>query len=182
MKTKSPIEKLQFPIGKFRKPDIISTKQITAWITTLENFPAKIKNRTTTLTVQQLNWKYRPNGWNIKQLVHHCADSHMNCFIRFKLALTEDNPTNKPYEEQLWAELTDGNSDEIFHSLQLIESIHYKWVLVIKSMDELALNKTFTHPAQSTTSCLAEVIGMYAWHCNHHFAQIELALEHQGQI
>lgn len=182
MKNNFDIENLKFPIGKFQKPDSISKHDLKTWIATIENFPAKIKKLTSTLSVQELNWIYRPEGWCIKQVVHHCADSHINSIIRFKLALTEDNPTIKPYEEQLWAELIDGKSDDIFHSLQIIESVHYRWVLLLKSMGTAELKRQFTHPANKKTSCLDEIIGMYAWHCNHHLAHIEQALAHKGQF
>lgn len=175
-------ESLKYPIGRYQKLEVITQEQLKTWIEAIESFPAKIKKLTSTLSVEQLNWIYRPEGWSIKQVVHHCADSHMNSMIRFKLALTEDNPTIKPYEEQLWAELVDGNSDAVFQSLQLLESVHYRWVLLLKSLGAVELKRTFTHPATSKTSCLDEVIGMYAWHCNHHLAHIEQALQHKGQF
>jgi DinB superfamily len=181
-KTMNIPETLKYPLGKFQKPEVISEHDLKTWIEAIENFPAKIKKLTSTLSVQELNWVYRPDGWCIKQVVHHCADSHMNAFIRFKLALTEDNPTIKPYQEQLWAELVDGNSDDIFHSLQIIESVHYRWVLLLKSLGTAQLKRQYTHPATQKTSCLDEIIGMYAWHCNHHLAHIEQALANKGQF
>jgi len=182
METNIPLEKLKYPIGKFQKPDAISENDLKTWIEAIENFPVKIKKLTSTLSAQKLNWVYRPEGWCIKQVVHHCADSHMNSIIRFKLALTEDNPMIKPYEEQLWAELVDGNSDDIFHSLQLIESVHYRWVLLLKSLGTAELKRQFTHPAIKKTYSLDAMIGMYAWHCNHHLAHIEQALACEGQF
>lgn len=182
MKKNFDIEKLKYPIGKFQKPNSISKEDLKTWIEAIENFPAKIRKLTATLSVQELNWVYRPKGWCIKQVVHHCADSHMNSIIRFKLALTEENPTIKPYQEELWAELVDGNSNAIFHSLQLIESVHNRWVLLLKSFEKAELERQYTHPATNKTSCLDEIIGMYAWHCDHHLAHIEQALAHKGQF
>jgi hypothetical protein len=176
------LEKLKFPIGKCPKIDDVSENDLATWITTIEEFPSKIKSMTSTLSIEKLNWIYRPNGWSIKQVVHHCADSHINSFIRFKLALTEDVPAIKPYEEQLWAELVDGKSDDILHSLQIIESIHYRWVLLLKSFGERELKRQFFHPANLKKSSLAETIGVYAWHCNHHLAHIEQALKYKGQF
>ena len=176
------LEKLKFPIGKFEKTDAISKNDLDTWISTIEDFPSKIKNRTATLAVEELNWIYRPNGWSIKQVVHHCADSHINSFIRFKLALTENVPTIKPYQEDLWATLADGNSDNISHSIQIIEGIHARWVLLIKSMGENELKRQFFHPANGKASSLEETIGVYAWHCNHHFAHIEQALNYKDQF
>jgi hypothetical protein len=176
------LEKLKFPIGKCPKIDSVSENDLETWIKDIENFPSKIKKLTSTLSAEELNWIYRPGGWNIKQVVHHCADSHMNSFIRFKLALTEEIPTIKPYEEALWAELADGNSNDISPSLQIIEGVHARWVLLLKNFAEKELKRQFFHPANNKNSCLDETIGMYAWHCNHHLAHIEQALLHKGQF
>ena len=178
----STLEKLKFPIGKCPKIDDVSQNDLETWIAVIESFPSKIKNLTSTLSVQELNWIYRPKGWNIKQVVHHCADSHINSFIRFKLALTEDVPDIKPYEEQLWAELADGNSDDISPSLQIIEGVHARWVLLLKSFGEKELKKQFFHPGNMKLVSLEENIGVYAWHCNHHLTHIEQALTHKGQF
>lgn len=182
MKKNSDIEKLKFPIGKYHKTDSISENDLETWITTIETFPSKIKNLTKILSVEELNWVYRPKDWSIKQVVHHCADSHINSFIRFKLSLTEDVPTIKPYEEALWAELSDGNSNDIGASLQIIEGVHARWVLLLKSLDSTELKRQFFHPENMKISCLDETIGVYAWHCNHHLAHIEQALLHKGQF
>ncbi|MES2575521.1 MAG: putative metal-dependent hydrolase [Bacteroidota bacterium] len=182
MKNTFNLEKLKFPIGQFQKPETISQNDLDSWINNIESFPSRIKNLTENLSVKELNWIYRPQGWNIKQVVHHCADSHMNSLIRFKLALTEDIPTIKPYEEQLWAELADGNSDDIYPSLQLIEGLHKRWVVLLKSFSEEELKRQFIHPANNKISSLAETIGTYAWHCNHHLAHIEQALANKGQF
>jgi hypothetical protein len=176
------LEKLKFPIGQFQKPETISQNDLDNWINDIETFPSKVKNLTENLSIEELNWIYRPKGWNIKQVVHHCADSHMNSLIRFKLALTEEVPTIKPYEEQFWAELADGNSDDISPSLQLIEGLHKRWVLLLKSFGATELKRQFIHPANNKTSFLDETIGMYAWHGNHHLAHIEQALAHIGQF
>lgn len=176
------LEQLKFPIGQFEKPNEISNDVLSQWITVIEEFPNKIKSITNSLSVEELNWNYRPNGWNIKQVVHHCADSHMNSFIRFKLALTEENPTIKPYEEALWANLIDGNDNNISYSLQIMEGIHAKWSLLLKTFQEKELNKTFHHPGSNKNYTLKEAIGLYAWHCNHHFAHIEQALLHKNNF
>jgi hypothetical protein len=176
------LEKLRFPIGEFQKPETISQNDLENWITAIETFPKKIKTLTENLSTAQLNWIYRPSGWSIKQVVHHCADSHMNSFIRFKLALTEDVPTIKPYEEDRWAALTDGNSDNIFPSIQIIEGLHTRWVMLLKSFGEKELKRQFTHPANNKTSSLDEIIGVYAWHCSHHLAHIEQAILYKGKF
>ena len=182
MKNNFDIEKLKFPIGKFHKTESIAENDLKTWIAIIENFPSKIKNLTSTLSVAELNWVYRPKGWKIKQVVHHCADSHINSFIRFKLALTEDVPTIKPYEEAMWAELADGNTDDILPSLQIIEGVHARWVLLLKSLGSTKLKRQFFHPENLKISSLEETIGMYAWHCNHHLAHIEQAILHKGNF
>ena len=174
------LEELKYPIGQFEKPAIISPELITKWISFIEEFPIKIKSITNSLSKEELSLKYRPNGWSIKQVVHHCADSHMNAFIRFKLALTEENPTIKPYNEAFWAELIDGNSDNITSSLQIIEGVHTKWSLLLKNLTKKDLNKTYYHPENKTTYVLKEVLALYAWHCNHHFAHIEQAVQYKN--
>lgn len=176
------LEKLRFPIGVFQKPDSITQNHLKNWIETIENFPTEIKKLTENLSVEQLNWIYRPQGWSIKQVVHHCADSHMNSLVRFKLALTEEIPTIKPYEEQLWAELADGISNSISPSLQIIEGVHARWVLLLKSFGEKELKRQFIHPANAKILQLDETIGTYAWHCNHHLAHIKQAIHQKGQF
>lgn len=182
MEKQIDLEKLRFPIGEFQKPDIITSSDLNKWIATIANFPQTIKSLTEKLSIEELNWIYRPNGWKIKQVVHHCADSHMNSLIRFKLALTEENPIVKPYEEQFWAELVDGKSNDISASIKIIEGVHTRWVLLLKSFGETELKRQFTHPANQKTSCLDEIIGVYAWHCKHHLAHIEQALLYKGEF
>lgn len=182
MKNDLNLEKLKFPIGKCPKIDDVSENDLKTWIATIESFPTKIKQLTQNLSVEELNWIYRPKGWCIKQVVHHCADSHINSFMRFKLALTEDVPTIKPYEEQLWAELADGNSNDILPSLQIIEGIHIRWVLLLKSLSSSGLKRQFFHPGNLKISSLEATVGVYAWHCNHHLAHIEQALSYKGQF
>lgn len=182
MENNFDIEKLKFPIGEFQKPVSISENDLATWITIIKSFPNRLKTLTKNLSVEELNWIYRPKGWSIKQVVHHCADSHMNSFIRFKLALTEDIPTIKPYEEQLWGELADSVSNDISPSIQIIEGIHNRWVLLLKSLDEKELKRQFYHPGNKKTFSLDETIGVYAWHCHHHLAHIEQALLYKGQF
>ena len=182
MENTQNLEALKFPIGHFAKPEFIVAKDIEYWIETIALFPSRIKKITSNLSTEELHWRYRPEGWKIKQVVHHCADSHMNSFIRFKLALTEDNPTIKPYDEAKWATLTDGDCDDISASLLILEGIHARWTILLKSFDESHLSKTFTHPESKKRYELKEAIGLYAWHCNHHFAHIEQALLYKGKF
>jgi len=173
------MNKLRFPIGPFTVPKNITQKQINQSISDIETFPAKLRKETELLTNAQLDTVYRPDGWTIRQVVHHCADSHMNSFIRFKLAITEDTPTIKPYFEDRWAELIDSVMP-IEPSLRIIEGIHERWVAILQSLSANDLKKGFNHPEQGRVIPLDEVIAMYAWHSNHHLAHITTLKKNKG--
>jgi len=176
------LEKLKFPIGEFKKPDNININQISKWIYDIENFPKNVNQLTKDLSVEQLNWNYRPEGWTIKQVAHHCADSHMNSLIRFKLALTEDTPTIRPYYEARWADLIDGNDDNINDTLNLLKGLHAKLGKLLHNLSSKDLTKEFVHPEHGKHFRLDETIGVYAWHCNHHLAHIKQAIDHKGSF
>jgi hypothetical protein len=176
------LEKLKFPIGPFSKPDVITKENIKKWTEAIELFPSQVRKITQNLSQEELNWRYRPEGWTIKQVVHHCADSHMNSIIRFKLALTEDIPVIKPYEEADWALLPDGNSNDLTASIQILEGVHAKWSLLLKSFGDQEFARQFKHPASGKIFTLEVALGLYAWHCNHHLAHIEQALSYKGMF
>ncbi|MBC5841110.1 putative metal-dependent hydrolase [Flavobacterium sp. F-380] len=165
-------EDLRYPIGKFETPTTITTAQIAGWIEAIATFPARLANEVQLLTEEQLDTPYRPDGWTIRQVVHHCADSHMNSFIRLKLAITENEPTIKPFDESKWAELADAKTMSIAPSLQMIEGIHERWTVALKNLTEEQYNCKFIHPDHENKIRLDEYIGMYAWHSNHHLAHI----------
>lgn len=166
------LEQLKFPIGKFEKPTTITKYDLLKWILDISTFPTRIKNEVNNLTDQQLDTPYRPQGWTIRQVVHHCADSHMNSLTRFKLSLTEDKPTVKPYYEERWAELHDSKNMPIEPSLKMIEGIHERWTVLLNSLVESDYSKIFIHPEHGKEFRIDENIGIYAWHCNHHLAHI----------
>ena len=170
------LEQLKYPAGKFVKPESITKEIIDSAISEIENFPSLVKFEIQNLEEKDLQLRYRPEGWTITQVVHHCADSHINSYMRFKLALTENVPTIKPYEESLWAELPDNNLSP-FVSLKLLDALHEKWVYILKSLSEEDLNKEFIHPDQSEKISLKENISIYSWHCRHHLAHIRQAKE-----
>ena len=170
------LEQLKYPAGKLVKPESITKEIIDSAISEIENFPSLVKFEIQNLEEKDLQLRYRPEGWTITQVVHHCADSHINSYMRFKLALTENVPTIKPYEESLWAELPDNNLSP-FVSLKLLDALHEKWVYIIKSLSEEDLNKEFIHPDQSEKISLKENISIYSWHCRHHLAHIRQAKE-----
>ena len=173
---------LKYPIGEFVNPKIYSLNNISEWIDVISSFYEKLSKDVDSLTKEQWRWQYRPDGWTIQQIVHHCADSHMNSFIRFKLTITETNPTIKPYNEKLWAELSDSKDAPIDWSLSLIYGLHKRWTHFLKSLTQEDLNRTYFHPEQNKFVKLYENIAHYAWHCNHHLEHIKLAKKCEGKV
>ncbi len=171
------MEKLKYPIGRFKKPATIDQATIQTWINNIETFPVELEALTKNLSTEQLNLRYRPGGWTVKQVVHHCADSHINSIIRFKLALTEDHPTIRPYFEDRWAELPDSLDDNIEDAMTIIQGVHRKWVKLLKTLSPEQLDRTFVHPEYGKVYNLKENIGIYAWHGKHHLGHIRLALK-----
>jgi hypothetical protein len=171
---------LRFPIGEFKKPETITGHDLEQWLDDIETFPAAIRSEVEKLTPEQLDTPYRPGGWTIRQVVHHCADSHMNSLTRLKLALTEDKPTIKPYYEDRWAELNDSKSMPVEPALQMIVGLHSRWVGLLKSLNEEELGRTFIHPEHNREIRIDENIGLYAWHCSHHLAHIKKLKESKG--
>lgn len=168
----SGIENLKYPIGKFNSPEIISEAHIKDWIAIIANFPLHISTEVSQLSLSEFGYKYRPGGWTIKQVLNHCVDSHMNTVVRFKLALTEDCPTIKPYDESAWAELSDTLQYSINDSIILLEQIHKRWVFLLKSLNSEQFNRKFLHPNGDELVSLKENLGIYAWHCQHHLQHI----------
>ncbi|REE82021.1 DinB family protein [Lutibacter oceani] len=174
------LEKLKYPIGKLTIPTSITNKTIEEWILVIENFPVKLENLVKNLSDSQLDTVYRENGWTIKQVIHHCADSHINSYIRFKWSLTENTPLIKAYYEDKWAELFDSKSAPISLSLNQLKALHEKWVFLLKGLSINDLQKEFIHPEGNKSVSLAENIGIYAWHCNHHYAHINNLIVTKG--
>ena len=173
------LELKKFPIGKFQDPTKISDQDIDKHITTLTEFPSKLKNLVGNWSNEQLDTQYRESGWTVRQLINHLADSHMNSYIRFKLALTENNPTVKPWDQTQWAELQDSFNMDIKPALQILKGLHKRWVFELKSLTNREFESTFHHPEQHRNITLRESLAFYAWHCNHHFAHIQtLKTEH----
>ncbi|WKL46208.1 putative metal-dependent hydrolase [Flavobacterium pectinovorum] len=166
------LEKLKYPIGKFIAPKTYSSDYILAKIEEIESFPERLKQETGDLNNDQLNTPYRPGGWTVRQVIHHCAESHMNCFIRIKWTLTENNPVIKPYDENHWSALQDNLHMPIESSLNLLEGLHARLAFLMKSLSETELEKSFIHPENNSEYKIKEIIGLYAWHGNHHLAHI----------
>ena len=181
MKSKEELEPLRFPNGRFTAPEEYTQEVLDDAIAVIASFPQQIRKAVDGLSEEQLNWKYRPDGWNVRQVVHHCADSHMNAFIRFKLALTEDNPTIKPYAQGEWAELSDSNNQPLEPSLQILDGVHARFSNLLSSMDATGYKKTFHHPDWGKSLPLEMNACLYAWHCKHHLGHINNAASSNGE-
>ena len=177
-----PLYNLRYPIGQFKLPDSITKEHVSQWIATLELFPEKLKSIVSELSVEQLDTAYRPGGWTIRQVVHHLADSHTHSYIRFKWALTEDKPVIKYYYEDRWAELPDAKTGPIEPSLMQLSAVHHKLVSLLKSLSEDELDQQFIHPEYKKSISLRENAGIYAWHCDHHFAHIHNCLKENNWL
>ncbi|WP_114785031.1 YfiT family bacillithiol transferase [Botryobacter ruber] len=170
----------RYPIGPFEKPAEITAEEVAQWIAAIASFPEQLSTAVAHLSDEQLDTPYRPGGWTIRQVVHHCADSHLNSFIRFKLALTEDKPTVKPYFEERWAELPDGKLAPVATSLHILDGLHQRWALLLRSLSATDLKKSFLHPEHGKEIFLDECLGLYAWHGRHHLAHITNLKQQKG--
>ena len=170
---------LRYPIGKFSFDGSATEHQRNAFIDEIEATPAKLRSAVKGLTPEQLNMPYRPGGWTVRQVVHHVPDSHMNSYVRFKLALTENEPTIRPYYEDRWAELEEARTAPIETSLALLEALHKRWVLMLRNMKPEQWSRTFRHPELGLMS-LEKNAALYAWHGRHHVAHITALRERSG--
>jgi uncharacterized damage-inducible protein DinB len=169
----------RFPIGKY-EPQPYSEELKKKLLLDLQFLPEGIERAIQNLDEAQLNTPYRLDGWTVKQLVHHVADSHMNAYIRFKLGLTEDNPVIKPYEEKEWANLADNVLVPINVSITLLHALHIRWVATIKDLTDEQWNRNVFHPASKREMTLWFLLGLYAWHSNHHIAHITALRENRN--
>lgn len=164
-------EELRYPIGKFKAPDSYTAEDLRQYITVIKELPGKLRQAIIGLTYNQLDTSYRTGGWTLRQVVHHVADSHMNSLIRFKWALTEDNPTIKAYKEADWALLADYRMP-VEPSLKMIEGIHQRWTTLLESFTENEWSRGFIHPESGKTINLKKAVALYAWHSKHHLAHV----------
>lgn len=178
--TEDQLQLLRYPIGTFQSPAFISRTQLTAWIKDIKEFPTRLETLVRDLSKEQLDTQYRPGGWSVRQVVHHLADSHTNAYMRYKLALTENTPTIKPYFEDRWAELFDSRRAPIGLSITYLHALHAKWTYLLEGLTQEQLSRTYFHPESQTTFRLDTVIGVYAWHCHHHYAHIEGLMQRKG--
>lgn len=168
------LEQLKYPIGKYEKPETITGDMLQNCISTIYSFPSRLQEKLKVLGEEQLDTPYRSGGWTVRQVVNHCADSHMNGFVRVKLTLTEDKPVIKPYLEAKWAELEDSKKFPIEPALKILEGIHERWGSLLESLSEDQWRRTFIHPEHGKEVSLTENTCLYAWHCNHHLGHVAI--------
>jgi uncharacterized damage-inducible protein DinB len=165
-------EKLKYPIGKYVPREVYTNEDIEKGTKIIMELAEKLHKAVENLDDKHLDTRYRDGGWTIRQVVHHIADSHANAYIRFRLALTEETPVVKPYFEAEWAELSDAKTLPVEVSIKLIDALHTRWVSLITSLKLDELKRNFFHPEQHKVLSLDYIIDIYAWHCEHHLAQI----------
>lgn len=165
------MDDLRYPIGRHQRPVSLSDAQRHTAIDAIAATPANLRDAIRNLDNRQLDTPYRPDGWTVRQVVHHVPDSHANAYIRFKLALTEDTPTIKPYDEAAWANLEDARSTPIETSLTLLAALHDRWVRILRSMKPADFSRQLNHPENGIMS-LDQLLAMYEWHGKHHVAHV----------
>ena len=170
---------LRYPIGKFSYDGPLNEDRKHAFLDDIARTPANLRTAVKGLTEAQLDTPYRPGGWTVRQVVHHVPDSHLNSYVRFKLALTEDEPTITPYAEDRWAELADTKATPVEVSLTLLESLHDRWVRLLRSLVPEDWKRTFCHPALGTMT-LEKTLALYAWHGRHHVSHITSLRDREG--
>lgn len=179
MSTQIDTEKLKYPIGKFKAPIAYSVDEVKAAIHQLEILPVYLEETVKNIPANELLYCYRPGSWNIKQIVHHVADSHLNFHIRLRLTLAEETPTIKPYDENVWAKFTDANSDDLSSSIHILKGVHKRAVDLLKTLNEKDYQREYFHPEYNKKFNLFWLLNLYAWHGKHHTEQIKAALEHK---
>ncbi|CAN5273579.1 bacillithiol transferase BstA [soil metagenome] len=173
--TGAGVEQLRFPTGRFTFPRSLSAEERRLAIVAIERLPRELSVALGEPDDTAVESRYRDGGWTVRQVVHHLADSHINAYVRTRLALTEEHPTIKPYDEGRWAELTDVTTLPPRISLQLLDALHQRWVVLLRSLGEVEFARTLNHPEHGTMR-LDQLLAMYAWHGEHHVAHIRVAL------
>ncbi|HEX9938085.1 MAG TPA: bacillithiol transferase BstA [Longimicrobium sp.] len=173
------VEDLRYPVGKYTPPAQISAEQRAEWIDQIAAMPEKLRAAVQGLSEGQLDTPYRPEGWTVRQVIHHVPDSHMNAFIRLKLALTEETPLIKTYEEAEWARLPDARITPVETSLTLVDALHERWVLLLRALTDEQWARTFRHPEWGVLR-VDQNLGLYAWHSRHHVAHVTGLREREG--
>ncbi len=169
------LDHLRFPIGRFEAPATITAEHIAAWTDEVAALPGRLRQVAAQCSEAQLDTPYREGGWTVRQVIHHLPDSHINCYVRYRWALTEDRPAIKVYDETAWAELPDAAHAPIEISLNLLEAVHARWVELLRRMQPADFAREFVHTVQGPTT-LERSLGMYAWHGRHHLAHVKMVV------
>lgn len=172
---------LAYPIGRFEAPAAIDRAAREVLVSQIAAAPGLLRKAVGGLDERQLETPYRPGGWTVRQVVHHLPDSHVNAYVRFKLALTEDEPTIRPYDEALWAKLPEASSGPVSLSLDLLDALHGRWVACLRALPAAAFERTFRHPELGVMS-LDVQLALYAWHGRHHVAHITTLASREGWV
>jgi uncharacterized damage-inducible protein DinB len=173
------MDDLRFPVGRLQRPESLSDTQRAEMTETIAALPARLRAALEGLGEEQLQTPYRPEGWTVRQVVHHLADSHLNAYVRLKLGLTEENPTIKPYEEALWAELPDTAATPVETSLTLLDALHQRWTTLLRAMQPADFSRTVNHPENGRMT-LDGLLATYDWHSRHHLAHITSLRQRMG--
>jgi uncharacterized damage-inducible protein DinB len=174
-----PRDDLRYPIGEFRPAGPLSPDARNSLIARIESAPSRLRSAVAGLSDAQLDTRYRPEGWTLRQVVHHLPDSHLNSYVRFKLAVTEDNPAIRTYEEARWAELPEARTAPVALSLALLDALHTRWVLFLRNLASRDFARTFRHPEWGVVT-LDWALDFYAWHGDHHIAHITTLRRRMG--
>jgi len=174
------LDKLKYPIGRFECPENITNEDLSKWIEVLETLPKRLSALVDNFSETQLDTPYREGGWTVRQVVHHMADSHHHSYTRFKWALTENRPLIKVYQEKEWSNLIDARTAPISLSLSYLTALHAKLVYLLKRLTSEDMDNSYIHPDGNVNVSVAENIGKYAWHSNHHFAHIKSLADRMG--
>ena len=170
---------LRYPVGTFVADAVVTPEKRAAWIRQIAEAPASLRQAVEGLSAQQLDSPYRPGGWTVRQVLHHVPDSHMNAYCRYKLALTEDHPTIKPYDEAAWAAAADTTRTPPAVSLALLDALHQRWVVLLESMEARDFARTLQHPEKGSIT-LDWMLQLYAWHGRHHAAHVTELRKREG--
>jgi hypothetical protein len=163
----------QYPVGRFQPPESLSSADRLRLIDSVASAPARMRAAAAGLSTQELDTPYREGGWTARQVIHHVPESHMNAYIRFKLALTEVDPVIKPYDEAAWAKLNDVHEASVESSLALLEALHQRWVVLMLGMSDADWERKYIHPEFGASRTLAFTLALYAWHGDHHVAHVQ---------
>ncbi|MFP3947575.1 MAG: YfiT family bacillithiol transferase [Gemmatimonadota bacterium] len=177
--TEKDLEMLRYPVGRFARREDVSPHERTGLIDEIAALPVRLRRSVTDFAPDQLDAPYRPDGWTVRQVVHHVADSHVNAYVRFKLALTEERPTIKPYDQTAWAELPDARTEPVEISLDILDAVHHRWTLLLRTLNDEQWSRVFRHPEIGEVS-LDTNLQLYAWHGRHHLAHVTTLAEREG--